>query len=101
MDSVPKEPDGADPKTPLENLQGILAKADAMAAAVIPPETKAVFSIEGDGAEAASDIPVGNPPKSVEIKIEYSENIKKLDELLKAFQMTQIAKGIDIKKNLV
>ena len=101
MDSIPKEPDGVDPKTPLENLQGILAKADAMAAAVIPPETKAVFSIEGDGAEVDSELPVDNSLKPVERKMEYSESIKKLDELLKAFQMTQMDKGIAIKKNLV
>ena len=96
MDSFVKETDGVNSKTPLENLQGILAKADALAASVLPPQTKAIFSIEGDGAEATSDLSVDNEPKPVEIKIEYSENIKKLDELIKSFRA-----GIAIKKNLV
>ena len=77
MDSSSREIDGVVQKTPLENLQDILAKADALAAAVLPPQTKTIFSIE------------------------YSESIKKLDELIKAFQMTKMAKGIAIKKNLV
>ena len=40
-------------KTPLENLKGILAKADERAAASLPPGAKAVFTIEGEEPQAA------------------------------------------------
>ena len=128
MDSSSREIDDVVPKTPLENLQGILAKADALAASVLPPETKAIFSIEGEGSETVSriravltalqqcpqetlsrqrladlfnnplghrnnEIPVDNEPNLVEIKMVYSENIKKLDEIIKSLQMTKATKG--------
>ena len=108
-------------------MQNILAKADALAAAEVPPETKAIFTIEGEEPEAAElsipkshlrsvltaveefpqdqfsrqrleDLLAGfNEPLPIQIKIDYSENIKKLDEFIKSFQKSTIA----IKKNLV
>lgn len=126
MDSFPQETNNSNFKTPLENLQDILAKADAEAAAVLPPQTQAIFSIEGDESEAATEeesaklareLPVSktrlrsvltaveqfpqerlsrqylanllagfNEHHSTARKIVYSENIKKLDELIKAFK---------------
>jgi len=119
LDSLAKETDSNSPKTPLENLKDILAKADAQAAAVLPPQTKAIFTIEGEEPEAVelsipksriqsvltavqefpqdkfsrqrlTDLLTGDKEyNSIEIKIIFSEHIKKLDELIKSYQMAE------------
>lgn len=103
-------------------MQHILARADEQAAASLPPGAKAIFTIEGEEPEAAEpyisksrlrsvltaveefsqerlsrrrleDLLAGiNKHNCAESKIDYSENIKKLDELILS---------IAIKKNLV
>ena len=71
-------------KTPLDNLKDILSKADALAESGFPQENQEKKKSESKEQPQAEQhfetaAPDENPPN-------YSENIKKLDELLKAYR---------------
>ena len=70
-------------KTPLDNLKDILSKADALAESGFPQENQEKKNEENLAAVPPRFETAAPGDKSPN----YSENIKKLDELLKAYRV--------------
>ena len=77
-------------KTPLDNLKDILSRADALAEAALPAkqnsETAAPVGDFYNEPEIKKPARVEEPIEIQGKGADYSENVKKLDELLKAYR---------------
>ena len=75
-------------KTPLDNLKDILSQADLLAEKNIPPVKETAQSVIPSVPH--EEHPTEQPSKQWEenfINKKYSENIKKLDDILKAYRI--------------